>query len=90
MARVKVKMRGLDLAPKDRTRSGRGKSDPYLKIFSAHDETTPMHTTEYIDDNLNPIWELFTLDLSHLVMCVCLCVFMFVCVCVCMCMCVCE
>jgi hypothetical protein len=45
-----------------------GKSDPFLCIYRIAEDGTwlKVHSTEYIRDNLNPIWRPFTISMQQI------------------------
>ncbi|PRP81554.1 copine-8-like, partial [Planoprotostelium fungivorum] len=61
---AKFEMRGVNLVKKDFF----GKSDPYIVIErqDPSGSTTPVHKTEVIKNNLNPVWHPFELPVSRL------------------------
>lgn len=44
-----------------------GKSDPFLKFYKkSGDDWLPVHKTEMIKDDLNPVWKPFQISVKRL------------------------
>ena len=59
-------LQGVQLANKDADLGKFDKSDPYLKIFamSKPRKALHVHSTEVCNNNLNPVWKPFQVDMN--------------------------
>ena len=65
LKRLDMRVQGVELANKD---GMCGKSDPYLKFWAIRKDgqQTEEHKTECIDNNSNPEWKPFKIDMDKL------------------------